>query len=147
MENRAATDSAGSVDFRWHAARVRLSQACRAHHSLGCRDPHPHHGLGLFARRRQAYGLSNMPAMLDILYFAWVREQIGTDGESIDHPGETVLISELVARLSQRGKGYAEAFAEPARLRAALDQAFVPLDAPSGDRKRGRASGRERVCQ
>src|SRR3546814_20073704 len=79
MENRAATDSAGSVDFRWHAARVRLSQACRAHHSLGCRDPHPHHGLGLFARRRQAYGLSNMPAMLDILYFAWVREQIGTD--------------------------------------------------------------------
>src|SRR3546814_2153820 len=104
MENRAATDSAGSVDFRWHAARVRLSQACRAHHSLGCRDPHPHHGLGLFARRRQAYGLSNMPAMLDILYFAWVREQIGTDGESIDHPGETVLISELVARLSQRGR-------------------------------------------
>src|SRR3546814_19620089 len=73
-----------------------------------------------------------MPAMLDILYFAWVREQIGTDGESIDHPGETVLISELVARLSQRGKGYAEAFAEPARLRAALDQAFVPLDAPLG---------------
>src|SRR3546814_20357006 len=73
-----------------------------------------------------------MPAMLDILYFAWVREQIGTDGESIDHPGETVLISELVARLSQRGKGYAEAFAEPARFRAALDQAFVPLDAPIG---------------
>src|SRR3546814_19435671 len=94
----------------------------------------------------------NMPAMLDILYFAWVREQIGTDGESIDHPGETVLISELVARLSQRGKGYAEAFAEPARLRAALDQAFVPLDAPIGKARElaifqiGRETGREREC-
>src|SRR3546814_18017557 len=79
MENRAATASAGSVDFRWHAARVRLSLACRAHHSLGCRAPHPHPVLGFFARRRQAYGLSNLPAMLHILYFAWLPSPIGPD--------------------------------------------------------------------
>lgn len=71
-------------------------------------------------------------AKLDILYFAWVRERIGLDGESIDHPGEDVPVIDLIAMLARRGGGYAQAFAEPARLRAALDQAFVPLEAPLG---------------
>ena len=73
-----------------------------------------------------------MAERLEILYFAWVRERIGLDGETIDHPGETARISDLIALLAQRGEGYRAAFAEPARLRAAIDQTFVPLDAPLG---------------
>lgn len=73
-----------------------------------------------------------MAGKLDILYFAWVREQIGTGQESIDHPGEEVCVADIIHSLAARGGGYAEAFARPARLRAALDQHFVPLDAPLG---------------
>lgn len=69
---------------------------------------------------------------LDILYFAWVREAIGKDGERIDHPGPETRIVDLVAELKERGGGYAEAFADPAKLRAAVDQAFVPLDSVLG---------------
>lgn len=31
-------------------------------------------------------------AALEILYFAWVREGIGKDGETIDHPGGDVTV-------------------------------------------------------
>lgn len=71
-----------------------------------------------------------MPGKLDLLYFAWVRERIGLDGEAIDHPGGDVRIGDLIAILAARGGGYAEAFVEPTKLRAALDQKFVPLDTP-----------------
>lgn len=73
-----------------------------------------------------------MAGRIHILYFAWVRERIGLDGETIDHPGEGVRVSDLIAMLATRGDGHAAAFAEPARLRAAVDQKFVPLDVPLG---------------
>ena len=72
-------------------------------------------------------------AALQILYFAWVRESIGLDEESVPHPGQGVTVAQLVAQLAARGGGYAEAFADSSRLRAALDQAFVPLDTPLDD--------------
>lgn len=67
---------------------------------------------------------------LDILYFAWVREMIGKDGERIDHPGADARIVDVIEHLRQRGDGYARAFADIDRLRAALDQEFAPLAAP-----------------
>lgn len=69
---------------------------------------------------------------LDILYFARVREAIGLNGERLDPPAEVISIGDLLVYLAQRGGGYAEAFADRSRLRAALDQHFVPLDAPIG---------------
>ena len=66
---------------------------------------------------------------MQLLYFAWVRERIGRDGETIDPPAQVADVAGLIGWLAGRGGGYAEAFAEPARLRAAVDQAFVPLDA------------------
>jgi molybdopterin synthase sulfur carrier subunit len=66
---------------------------------------------------------------LDILYFAWVRERIGLDQERIDLPADISDVAGLIAWLSTRGPGYAEALAEPARLRAAIDQKFAALDA------------------
>jgi len=66
---------------------------------------------------------------LDLIYFAWVREAIGKDGESVDRPAGVETVDSLIGWLSERGGGYAAAFADRARLRAAVDQAFVPLDA------------------
>ena len=67
---------------------------------------------------------------VEILYFAWVRDGIGRDGETVDPPAEVATVGDLIAWLAARGDGYAEAFARPARIRAAIDQDFVPHDAP-----------------
>lgn len=63
------------------------------------------------------------------MYFAWVREAIGTGEEQVDPPAGVATVADLVAWLATRSPGHAEAFAEPARLRAAVDQDFVDLDA------------------
>lgn len=64
---------------------------------------------------------------LHLLYFAWVRERIGLDGETRDLAASTV--GEALTALATLGDGYASAFAEPHRLRFALDQDFVDMDA------------------
>jgi molybdopterin synthase sulfur carrier subunit len=69
---------------------------------------------------------------LQILYFAWVRESIGTGEETATPPGDVVTVRDLIAWLAARGGGYAQALADPARLRAAVDQNFVALDTPIG---------------
>lgn len=73
--------------------------------------------------------------MLTILYFAWVRENIGVGEDRIAHPGADVTIAQLIETLRARGDGYAHAFADPSRVRAALDQNFVSLDTVLGDAK------------
>ncbi len=70
---------------------------------------------------------------LTILYFAWVRERIGQAEESVTLPPEVTTVAQLVRWLAARGGGYAEAMAEPERLRAAVDQNFVGLDAAIGN--------------
>ncbi len=70
---------------------------------------------------------------VELLYFAWVRQAIGRNGESVEPPGEVKTIADLVGWLAGRGGGYAEALGNPDRLRAAIDQLFVPLDTPIGD--------------
>ena len=74
-------------------------------------------------------------AMLSIVYFAWVREAIGRDEEQVERldPGRTV--ADLVAMLAARGGGYAEALGDTARLRAAVDRRFVPMDSLIGEAK------------
>jgi len=67
---------------------------------------------------------------IELLYFAWVREAIGIGSEQVDPPAEVTTIADLVDWLGARGGGYATAFADRQRLRAAVDQAFVPLDTP-----------------
>ena len=69
---------------------------------------------------------------IDLLYFSWVREAIGTGGETLDPPEGLASVSDLVDWLATRSEGHARAFADRARLRAAIDQVFVPLDAPLG---------------
>lgn len=66
---------------------------------------------------------------LTVLYFAWVRERIGQAEEVVTVPAEVATVADLVGWLAARGGGYAEAMAAPERLRAAIDQDFVGLDA------------------
>ncbi|MBB3878773.1 molybdopterin converting factor subunit 1 [Sphingomonas pseudosanguinis] len=66
---------------------------------------------------------------LTVLYFAWVRERIGQAEEVVTVPAEVATVADLVGWLAARGGGYAEAMAAPERLRAAIDQNFVGLDA------------------
>ena len=66
---------------------------------------------------------------IDLLYFAWVREAVGKDGERVDPPASVGSVGELLDWLAGQGDDYADAFADRARLRAAVDQAFVGLDA------------------
>ena len=60
-----------------------------------------------------------------IRYFAWVREKTGKAEEIIDLPAGVETVAELVAWLTQRGPEYAEAFARPGVVRAAVDQTHV----------------------
>ena len=69
---------------------------------------------------------------IDLLYFSWVREAIGTGSETLDPPEGLASVSDLVDWLATLSEGHARAFADRARLRAAVDQVFVPLDARLG---------------
>jgi molybdopterin synthase sulfur carrier subunit len=74
-------------------------------------------------------------AELTLLYFAWVRERIGTGEERIEQPTPGTSISRLLDVLSAKSEGHAAAFADRKRLRAALDQRFVPIDTLIGEAK------------
>ncbi len=66
--------------------------------------------------------------MIDVLYFAWVRERIGLPRERIET--SAVTVADLVAELSEREDRYAAAFADLASLRVALDQDLSDFSAP-----------------
>lgn len=68
-----------------------------------------------------------------IRYFAWVRELCGRDEERLDLAEGVTTAAELAAQLAARGGGYAQAFANPEKLRCAIDMVMVPLDQPLGD--------------
>lgn len=65
---------------------------------------------------------------MELLYFAWVREAVGVGQEQVDPPGTVATVADLVGWLATQSPGHAAAFADPAKLRAAIDQRFVPLD-------------------
>jgi sulfur-carrier protein len=62
---------------------------------------------------------------LKLVYFARVREAIGLEAEDRDLPSELQTVGDCVVWLAAQGDNYAQAFAEPSRLRYALDQQLV----------------------
>ena len=68
-----------------------------------------------------------------LLYFAWVRQKIGRGEEELRLPGGVTTVADLVSFLRARGKGYGEAFADPARVCCARNQEHVKSDAAIGD--------------
>lgn len=67
-----------------------------------------------------------------MLYFAWVRERLGRSNEVVDPPVHVATVADLIAWLADGSAVHRAAFADRARLRAALDQRFVSLDAALG---------------
>lgn len=67
-----------------------------------------------------------------ILYFAWVRERIGTGEEQLEPPEALRTVADLADWLRSRSDGHAAALADLTKLRAAIDQRFVSLDTPLG---------------
>ena len=72
---------------------------------------------------------------MTLLYFAWVRQKIGKNEETIDLPSSVSTVGDLIAHLKTLGGGYAEAFGDIARVRAAVDQEHAPLEANIRDAK------------
>jgi molybdopterin synthase sulfur carrier subunit len=66
---------------------------------------------------------------IDMLYFAWVRERMGIAHEVVTPPAAVTTVGALVDWLGARDAASGEALADRARLRAAVDQDFVAMDA------------------
>ncbi len=65
--------------------------------------------------------------MIDVLYFAWVRERIGLPRERVETTASTVAA--LVEELRAREERYAAAFADLSAIRVAVDQELTDMDA------------------
>ena len=67
---------------------------------------------------------------MKILYFAWVREKTGIGEETVNIPGDIRTARDLVVWLEGRGEGFADAFANDALVRVAVNQEYATLDEP-----------------
>lgn len=66
---------------------------------------------------------------MNIRYFAWVRERVGLEEETIDVPDTVRTVADLIIHLKALDDNHALAFAEEDAIRVALDQVHVELDA------------------
>jgi molybdopterin synthase sulfur carrier subunit len=63
--------------------------------------------------------------MLNILYFAWIKERMERPGEAIELPTGVDTVGALAAFLQARDEHGARAFAQPTLIRAAVNQDFA----------------------
>ena len=66
--------------------------------------------------------------MIEVLYFAWLRERIGERSEAIASEAETV--ADLVEELKARSEAHALAFSDMSAVRVAVDQELKGMDTP-----------------
>jgi molybdopterin synthase sulfur carrier subunit len=71
--------------------------------------------------------------MTRLVYFAWVRERVGTPHETVALPPDLATVGDLLAWQATRGEHYAYAFQDQGVIRVALDKRHAPHDAPLGD--------------
>ena len=62
---------------------------------------------------------------MKLLYFAWVREHIGTAEEDIPLPQSVNDVSDLLAWLALQSDSHASALRDTQRLRIAVNQTYV----------------------
>lgn len=70
--------------------------------------------------------------MIQVRYFASLREQLGCDAEAIE-PSAATTVAELRAFLCVRGEPWAQALAPGQRILAAVNQAMARPDSPIAD--------------
>jgi sulfur-carrier protein len=70
------------------------------------------------------------PAPLRLVYFAWLRERLGTAAEEVAPPASVTTVEALMAWQRGRGPAHAAAFAAEARVRCAVNQDFARAATP-----------------
>lgn len=65
---------------------------------------------------------------MKLLYFASLRQKIGTAEETIDPPGNVTTVAQLVDWLKTRGANYAAALSNPKLVRVAVNREYVGYD-------------------
>ena len=65
---------------------------------------------------------------MKLLYFAWLKQKIGTGEEDIPLPDGVTNVGTLVSWLKAQGPGYGEALEDLSVIRFAVNQEFVALD-------------------
>lgn len=65
-----------------------------------------------------------------VLYFAWLRQKVGTAEEEVSPPADVRDVAGLVRWLATRSSAHAAAFADPRQVRAAVNQDFATPDHP-----------------
>ena len=63
--------------------------------------------------------------MIRLLYFAWVKAQIGLDEERQNLPKTPMTVEEILDWLPSLGAGHAAALEQRAKLRVAVNQEFA----------------------
>ncbi len=71
--------------------------------------------------------------MIRVLYFASLREQLGTGAEELESAPALDTLDALARHLAARGGDWADAFGEGRRLLMALNQQTADLDTPLKD--------------
>jgi len=65
-----------------------------------------------------------------VLYFAWLRERVGTNEEEVQPPGDVATVGALRDWLRARSPGHAAAFAAGRAVRCAVNQDFADPATP-----------------
>ena len=71
--------------------------------------------------------------MITVLYFARLREALGTGSEQIALPASGVDLATLQKTLVSRGGAWAQAFGQSKSIRAAVNQEMASPDTPVKD--------------
>ena len=66
---------------------------------------------------------------MKILYFAWLRQKIGTGEEILDVPASVSTVHGLVDWLVAQEGGYSEAFKDTSAIKVAINQEFADFNA------------------
>lgn len=67
---------------------------------------------------------------MKLLYFAWLRTKIGVAEETVEAPASVRDVAGLIDWLKTRGPGYAEALANTAVVKVAVNQEHAAFDHP-----------------
>ena len=69
-------------------------------------------------------------AIINVLYFAWMRDHTGTASEQITLPDGTATVGDLILVLTARSPGHALALKDMAAVRVAVNREYGDLKTP-----------------
>ena len=65
---------------------------------------------------------------MKLMYFAWMREHIGSAEENIELPQGVATVAELVTHLREISPGHAKALSNMEVVRVAVNQSYADLE-------------------